>query len=465
MMQCRDIDELMMDFLYQELDASRAAAFQSHVGGCSRCNAELASLQRTRTAVRALPELDPPAAVTARLMHEAAKRAPRPAEERGGLLGWLGALWRPVAMHPAFAAVAALVLIGGVAGYLQMRGVVSEKPAPERSIATAGEEARDAAKVAAEEEGLANRQQAAADVPSGGAAAPMAAPASDNGPDDSYHYGRFEDEAAAGDRVGRLAGKPAMADPGVLGSTGRAPARSAPAPDENRGGEDGLAEKQRGDGERAELEKKKAVTRAPAAPAPTQKAPSTTTATPLEEPPGGVTDQRAGAGGGVVGRGAASGAEVDDAAGAAREAPAKPARAPASKPAEQAPSGRDRRAAETESVNDDEDTGARARAPAPPPPSEPAAGKKPETKPSDADSPQNLHKQAKKSASSGDCANVTRLKGRIQRMDPKYYEQRVARDPELKCEERRAKQREDAREPARETPAPPAAADKPASNN
>ena len=63
MLQCRDIDELMVDFLYRELDASRGDAFRTHVATCPRCGAELASLERTRQAMRALPEAEPPQAV------------------------------------------------------------------------------------------------------------------------------------------------------------------------------------------------------------------------------------------------------------------------------------------------------------------------------------------------------------------------------------------------------------------
>jgi anti-sigma factor RsiW len=83
MMQCRDIDELMVEFLYQELEGERLADFQKHVEGCAHCGAEMKSLMRTRQALRALPEAEPSPAVSARLLHEAAKRT-APAPERAG---------------------------------------------------------------------------------------------------------------------------------------------------------------------------------------------------------------------------------------------------------------------------------------------------------------------------------------------------------------------------------------------
>jgi putative zinc finger protein len=148
MMHCHDIDELMVDFLYQELDAAQADEVKAHVDGCKRCGAELQSLQRTRQAVRALPDIEPPGAVTARLLHEAARRAPRVEEPAAGAAGWLGWLtrWlRPMMAHPAWAAAATLLLVAGVAGVLMTRHKVtstmtldtSEPAAPESSTGAA----------------------------------------------------------------------------------------------------------------------------------------------------------------------------------------------------------------------------------------------------------------------------------------------------------------------------------------
>ena len=148
MLECRDIDELMMDWLYQELDPGRSSQVEEHVEGCARCAAEAGALGRTREMFRDLGPVEPPAAVSAILLHEAARRAPaagapRAAEDAagGGLLDRLRAWLRPIILHPAAAAAASVVVIAGVASALLLRGgseltdtrsgaVSSEAPAP-----------------------------------------------------------------------------------------------------------------------------------------------------------------------------------------------------------------------------------------------------------------------------------------------------------------------------------------------
>jgi hypothetical protein len=133
MLECRDIDGLMMDWLYEELDSSTSAPFDAHVDGCARCRGELDSLARTRDAMRAFPMEEPPTSITAILMHEAAKRSPRAPVRaaavplgddtgRRGFFGWLASLLDPIVAHPAATAMATLVLVAGVAGSMYLRG-------------------------------------------------------------------------------------------------------------------------------------------------------------------------------------------------------------------------------------------------------------------------------------------------------------------------------------------------------
>ena len=129
MLDCSKIDELMMDWLYQELDDSSSARVAEHVQGCARCSAEASALQRTRAAFRDLSPVEPPTAVSAILLHEAARRAPavavaaapRAADAEGGFWARVRSWFRPIMLHPAAAAVATLVLIAGVAGTLYVR--------------------------------------------------------------------------------------------------------------------------------------------------------------------------------------------------------------------------------------------------------------------------------------------------------------------------------------------------------
>lgn len=408
MMQCRDIEELMMEYLYQELDAAQAEAFKAHVGGCARCGAELASLERTRLAVRSLPELDPPAAVTARLLHEAAKRArPAPEEARGGIVGWIASLFRPVALHPAFSAVAALVLIGGVAGFLAMKGKVSDRPpmigTPEAALA----ERR------AEDRGLHFAT---------GAPAPAATP--------TDSFAKEEEETGADEpaRRGRIADQ--QRAQGVLADT-----------------TDG----------RAALDKKPAAA-APSSPPPPQ------------ADPGPAAGARGGAGGVVMGEGDGVGdgeqAEDEDQGGGYYD------QAPAQKRDTTAAPGADTAAAKPEEERPDDDnastrgatttaTPPREPSPAKPapqrsaPPSGDSAGDVEEApaaadagrdraeqekkKREDAKRSSNsgsLHGQARAAADRGNCKKANDIKKKIQRSDPEYYEKRVRRDPELKrCEE------------------------------
>ena len=126
------MDELMMDWLYEELDPARSARVAEHAGGCARCSAELASLRRTREAFREMPDLDPPPALSAILLHEAARRAPSaeagavvvavPSDGDTGLWARIAAWLRPLALHPAATAACTIVLLAGVAGALYVRG-------------------------------------------------------------------------------------------------------------------------------------------------------------------------------------------------------------------------------------------------------------------------------------------------------------------------------------------------------
>jgi len=127
MLDCTKIDSLMMDWLYEELDESTTATFDQHVAGCAHCEGELASLQRTRSALKGLPEVEPPLALSNILLHEAAKSAPvstakGPLDERDGLFTRFVAWFGPVLRHPGLAAAACLVLVAGVAGSLYMQG-------------------------------------------------------------------------------------------------------------------------------------------------------------------------------------------------------------------------------------------------------------------------------------------------------------------------------------------------------
>jgi hypothetical protein len=125
-----DEAELMLvDLLYGELEGNE----QEHAIEQVRereLDSELDGLKQLRAMLRELPEEEPPAAVSAKLMHAAAMHAPGPAArkraadegEKKGILAWLSSLIRPVAMYPGLAAATTLVLVVGVAGTLYLSG-------------------------------------------------------------------------------------------------------------------------------------------------------------------------------------------------------------------------------------------------------------------------------------------------------------------------------------------------------
>jgi hypothetical protein len=122
--------ELLLDYVYGELDEARKRTFEEHLPGCARCQQEVASFGRVRTAAkRMMPAVEPTAplagALHAQLMHAAAQRKPR----RGVLL----AFPRRIVEHPALSAAAMFVLVGGAIAINMSRGKMA-MPAAEHSV-------------------------------------------------------------------------------------------------------------------------------------------------------------------------------------------------------------------------------------------------------------------------------------------------------------------------------------------
>lgn len=122
-----DIDALLIGALYGELDGDERARLDAHLASHPADRAALDSLRSTRAwltdhdARAFLGAAEPPNAISARLIQEAARRAPAPrAAAGGGWLGFLGGLFRPIAAHPALSAAAAMLIVVG-AGSLMMR--------------------------------------------------------------------------------------------------------------------------------------------------------------------------------------------------------------------------------------------------------------------------------------------------------------------------------------------------------
>jgi len=123
MVDRQDIDALLVSALYGELTPADEARLAAHLESHPTDRTALADLTRARTAVRESRildlQLDPPQSVSALLLQEAARRAPRKVDSEKR--GWFQRLMLGLVAHPAMAAAAMLVVVVGVAGTMYAR--------------------------------------------------------------------------------------------------------------------------------------------------------------------------------------------------------------------------------------------------------------------------------------------------------------------------------------------------------
>jgi hypothetical protein len=440
-MDCRQIEELMMEYLYQELDAAEMGQYKAHLGGCADCAGKLAGYERTRQAMRLLPELEPPQAVSARLLQEAsARRAAVPALAAAGgggegFFGWLNAMVRPLMANPMLSTAAALVLVVGLAGLLYTKGV------KEGGSYRAPSAAAELAKAEAENsKGMLDNAPTLAAAPEGTVAAPPATV-----PPADPQRGYYDDGQP--ERKGRLAAPDTnLMDPAAVGrgqqdryddglgvdqgggrraGSGGGGATLGGAttitPEAEADGEEQNFESL--DGKKTDMRTRDAEPRA--RPPAEEKAPSDKTLSKNEE------------------------------GDAAKESPRAGAKSPPAKQPAPPPAGPARQEAKPQKPNDvtvDEDrdgaddSGAMAGGEAAPAQDAPApttasGGKDAESKQkkaapakTEADKQKEakkLHGQARAKANSGDCAGALRIREKIYKVDPTYYDKRVRGDADL----------------------------------
>jgi len=123
MVDRQDIDALLVSALYGELTPADEARLAAHLESHPTDRTVLADLTRARAAVRDSRifdvQLEPPQAVSALLLQEAARRAPRMVE--ADRPGWLARFFHSMVAHPAMAAAMTLVVVVGVAGTLFLK--------------------------------------------------------------------------------------------------------------------------------------------------------------------------------------------------------------------------------------------------------------------------------------------------------------------------------------------------------
>ena len=148
-MDRQDIDALLIGALYGELTPADEARLTAHLESHPADKSALEGMKATRDSVRASRifdvQADPPQAVSALLLQEAARRAPRRAPEPEARESWFHRFVRSFMAHPAMAAAAMLVLVVGVAGTLYMHNgdQFATKTAEQAPAATANIERAD----------------------------------------------------------------------------------------------------------------------------------------------------------------------------------------------------------------------------------------------------------------------------------------------------------------------------------
>ncbi len=225
-----DFNALLIGALYGELSAVEESRLQAHLAAHPADQQILRELTAIRAAIRdsaALAIVDPPQAISALLLQEAARRAPRqstasaPAENSR----WWRFLFSFLA-NPSLAAAAMAVLVVGVFGtmYLRDKHEVAEstRSAPSQPSLSEGAAAPAAAPLA-KPDALAVATQPAPDAVDRGVASPSgnAAAAGSAGSgagadlDSSYSVGLDSSPTPAYERKGELsrAGSPALAKP------------------------------------------------------------------------------------------------------------------------------------------------------------------------------------------------------------------------------------------------------------
>jgi hypothetical protein len=128
----QDIDALLVGALYGELSSAEQAQLTAHLESHPADRSALDDLKAVReqfTTSRIFDvQLDPPQSVSALLLQEAARRAPKQVLSPDKKESWFDRFVRSFIAHPAMAAAATLVLVVGVAGTIYLKGDGDAQP-------------------------------------------------------------------------------------------------------------------------------------------------------------------------------------------------------------------------------------------------------------------------------------------------------------------------------------------------
>jgi hypothetical protein len=134
-----DIDALLIGALYGELSSADEARLSAHLESHPADRTALEDLKSARHAVREsrifAVQAEPPQPISALLLQEAARRAPRVRPQTDEKESWFARFVNSFARHPAMAAAAMLVLVLGVAGTLALKGGIKDASVKEAAPA------------------------------------------------------------------------------------------------------------------------------------------------------------------------------------------------------------------------------------------------------------------------------------------------------------------------------------------
>jgi hypothetical protein len=114
-MNCAEIKEQLVDYLYGELAANARSAFAEHLRACSGCSAEVSSHERalghTRAALTGPLLQEPPARVRLAVLEAAKMQAKLAKQRHGDRPGFFARLWRTPWLMPAFGAASVATVV------------------------------------------------------------------------------------------------------------------------------------------------------------------------------------------------------------------------------------------------------------------------------------------------------------------------------------------------------------------
>ncbi|MBW2735086.1 MAG: hypothetical protein JRH20_22115 [Deltaproteobacteria bacterium] len=119
-MNQKDLQNQLVDYLYDELDATAKAEFEQALANNEEIRLEVEAFRKTRQVFGQMEEFEVPSAISFSLIQEASRAAPGPAQL--GFWARLHAGLRMMVTHPAMGAATVMIAVIGVSFYVYRHG-------------------------------------------------------------------------------------------------------------------------------------------------------------------------------------------------------------------------------------------------------------------------------------------------------------------------------------------------------